>query len=122
MSAADVSFSYIPATMESGICRACFRQSAYCGFVTWKKKRCYLCSECREILAGEWKAVDPLNMSDFGAKGQRLKSLTTKDVKMPETFFWMLLGMLLGYVIGVCRGYKRGVEDVLYDRRPEDLP
>lgn len=75
MSAADVSFSYIPAKMEVGICSACHRKSSCCGLVFWMGvigRQCYLCSECRLVLAGEWKAVDPLNMSDFGAKRERL--------------------------------------------------
>lgn len=63
MSAADVSFSYIPAKLETGLCRACHRASSHCGFVVWRKRKCLLCSECRLILAGEWRAVDPLNMS-----------------------------------------------------------
>lgn len=76
----------IPARMEHGVCRECRRESHCCGLVVYRGQRhrpVLLCSKCRLALAGFWSPCEPLDMSDFQPKRERLVEFAECAAKSP---------------------------------------
>lgn len=85
MSMSDTSYRSIPATMERGRCRYCGKESFCCGRVWFKKRKCLLCSDCRIVFAGQWKAVEPMNMRDFAVE-ERMAEVAEQKTEVEAAY------------------------------------